>query len=119
MRPARLSGYLLIITGSLHTLFGLVSGYPWLGEMVRDGVIGAADASTERQYLVWFLTSGVGLILMGVLALGYREALSGGFGWGLLALSLVGVILLPTSGFWLLIPQALFVLVTASRTVPE
>lgn len=116
---ARLSGYLLIVTGSLHTLFGLVSGYPWLDEMVQEGVVGTAGASTERQYLVWFLVAGVGLILMGVLALGYREALPAGFGWGLLALSVLGVLLLPTSGFWLLIPQALFALATAYRTVPK
>lgn len=64
--------YLLILTGSLHTLFGLVSGYPWLGEMVRNGVVGAAGTSSEQQYLVWFLVAGVGLILMGVL--GFTEA---------------------------------------------
>ncbi len=115
VRQAHLSGYLLLITGSLHTLLGVVRGYSQLLEMTRAGLVGTGNVSTERALTLWFLIAGVGIILMGLLALGYQEPLPAGFGWGLLALSLLGVLPFPTSGFWLLIPQALFVLVVAYR----
>lgn len=115
MRHARLSGYLLLVTGSLHTLLGIMSFSPQLSEMAREGVIGTAETSVERALALWFLVAGVGLILMGLLALGYREPLPAAFGWGLLALSVGGILLTPVSGFWLLVPQALYVLITAYR----
>lgn len=113
MKHARLSGWLLIITGLLHTASGLVSGYPYLISIVQAGVVNAVAPSLERAYLVWFLVAGVGLILSGLLALGYDRPLPASVGWGLLGLSVVGVLLMPTSGFWLLIPQAVYILLVA------
>jgi predicted benzoate:H+ symporter BenE len=116
MKHARISGYLLLVTGFLHTLIGLVDGYPQLTEMARAGLVNSATTSPEREAIFWFLVCGVVLFLTGLLALGYDRPLPASFGWGLLALSIVGTLLLGPSGFLLVIPQALYVLVIAYRS---
>lgn len=116
MKHARISGYLLLVTGLLHTLIGVVDGYPYLAAMVEDGFVNTVTASLERGVIFWFLVAGVGLILSGLLALGYERPLPASFGWGLLALAVVGALMLGPSGFLLAIPQALYVLIVAYRT---
>jgi Family of unknown function (DUF6463) len=116
MKHARISGYLLLLTGFLHTLIGLVDGYPQLLEMARDGFINTATASFERQVIFWFLVCGIALFLAGLLALGYDRPLPASFGWSLLLLSVIGALVLGLSGFYLLIPQAIYILVVAYRT---
>lgn len=119
MKNARISGYLLVITGLLHTLIGVVDGYSYLTAMTRSGLINTVTISPEREAIFWFLVTGVGLILSGLLALGYERPLPASFGWGLLALALVGTLMLGPSGFLLVIPQAIYVLIVAYQRVPE
>jgi hypothetical protein len=116
MKHAHISGYLLLLTGFLHTLIGLVDGYPQLVVMVQDGFINTATASPEREAIFWFLVCGLALMLAGLLALGYDRSLPASFGWGLLLLSVIGALVLGPSGFYLVIPQAIYILVVAYRT---
>jgi Family of unknown function (DUF6463) len=117
MKHTHISGYLLLLTGFLHTLIGLVDGYPRLIAMVQDGLINTATASPEREAIFWFLVCGLALILAGLLALGYDHPLPASFGWGLLLLSVVGALMLGPSGFFLVIPQAVYILVVAYQTI--
>lgn len=113
MKHARISGYLLLLTGLLHTLIGLVDGYPQLVAMAQEGFINTATVSLEREAIFWFLVCGIALFLAGLLALGYDCPLPASFGWGLLLLSLAGALVLGPSGFYLVIPQALYILAVA------
>ena len=115
MRHARISAYLLLVTGTFHTLIGLVDGYPQFAAMARDGLFGTATASPEREAIFWFLIAGFGFLLSGLLALGFGRPLPASFGWVLLALGLIGTIFIPVSGFLLVVPQAVYVLVAAHR----
>lgn len=115
MRHARISGYLFLTTGLLHTLLGVVEGYPYLGAIVGDGIVSTVSASPERGAAFWFLVAGFGFILSGLLALGYDRPLPASFGWVLLVLSVVGKLLIFPSGFLLVIPQAVYILVASRR----
>lgn len=119
MKHARISGYLLFLTGLLHILIGVVDGYPYLAAMVEDGVVYTVTASLEREAIFWFLVAGVGFVLAGLLALGYERPLPASFGWGLLSLAVVGALMLGPSGFLLVIPQAVYILVAAYRRAPQ
>lgn len=44
-----------------------------------------------------------------------RDTLPGALGWSLLVLALLGVLLMPASGFWLAFPPALAVLLSRYR----
>lgn len=115
MRHAKISAYLLLVMGTLHTFIGLIDGYPLFLEMVREGLLNTVAVSPEREAIFWFLVSGIALILTGLLALGYEHPLPASFGWGLLILSLVGTLMLGPSGFLLVIPQAIYILVVSRR----
>ena len=78
-----LVGWSLIVIGIIHNTFGLVVGWNVLGEAVNAGLIGVWDNSPVNALSFWFLVTGFVLI------------------FGLLTVA--GVVLMPASGFWLLL----------------
>jgi hypothetical protein len=107
-------GRLLLGIAALHTLVGLAVGFgvlpdpPLVGAplagVLADGVLDAVAVDVGRVAVVWFLFFGLALALLGLLAhdverrgLGLPRSLA----HGLLGLFVVGVVLLPASGFWL------------------
>lgn len=103
------SAYLLIATGILHNLIGIGLGYSVLGDMLREGLFNSTHMQFDREAIFWFLFSGVAMMLWGMLML-KLEAIPLSFSWSLLLLSCVGAIIMPLSGFWLVMPQALYML---------
>ncbi len=114
-RPRVTAGLVVIAIGVLHQLVGLMTGLGWmpgpggatsapLVDLVRAGFVGQAEGDPLRLALVWFLLFGFMMILTGAVLhrlersgvpLGREAAL--GFG----SLCLLGVLLMPASGFWL------------------
>lgn len=119
----RLCGPLLVATGVLHLLVGLVSYAGPLGAIVRDGLFNAvvpnpAAPAFDRDAAFWFMFFGVMLLLLGGLvhwAQARTGTLPAFLGWSLLGIGAVGVILMPASGFWLVFPQAVVVIAVARR----
>ncbi len=113
----RYTGQALMLIGALHTLVGfLLYGGP-LADIARDGVFDAVGAHPDRQAAVWFLVTGVALLLFGYVTQWTQRqtgTLPVALGGTLLALAAAGLVLMPLSGFWLLIPAAVLAL-AASR----
>ena len=105
-KTSPLVGWSLIIIGIIHNTFGLVVGWNVLGEAVNAGLIGVWDNSPVNGLFFWFLVTGFVLIALGLLAARLESA---GVGipvsftvfFGLLTVA--GVVLMPASGFWLLL----------------
>jgi hypothetical protein len=110
----RYSGILLIITGIIHTAFGIASGGGDLLAIVKDGFLNAVGEDLSRQLSFWFVAMGVFIILLGHVAHHYikkdQRPLPRFVGYYLLAASVVGCMAVPGSGFWLFIPQALIII---------
>lgn len=113
MSHAQISAYLLIATGIIHATLGAVKGFPELKGIAQDGLIATANRSPERRAVFWFIVAGLALVLTGFLALGYERSLPRSFGWGLLFLGVAGTIVLGPSGFVLIIPQSVYILLSA------
>lgn len=112
----RYSGGILIATGILHAAIGIGEGRTQLAAIAREGFIDTIEPHKDRFGLLWFLFSGAGLIATGQLARWTRQrtgTLPAALGLNLLATSVLGAGLLPKSGFWLLIPQGLLIIVAA------
>jgi Family of unknown function (DUF6463) len=109
MNP-KLSGRLLIITGVIHTLVGLLIGYPYLLEMWQAGLWNSVDPDMSRVAIFWFLLFGFLLMILGQMVASYTHPISKMLSWSLLILSIVGAFMMPISGFWLVIPQAIYLL---------
>jgi hypothetical protein len=111
-------GRWLLGVGIIHTGFGLIVFWREVGSLWRSGLWDALAGYQERELGFWFIVSGWLMILAGGLLdtlEAHGAALPFWFGWALLALVVVGVVLMPVSGFWLLLPPTLGVLRRTSR----
>lgn len=117
----RLSGPLLMATGVLDLLYVLVFHSRQLAAIAGDGFFGAVEldpAQFDRETAFWHLTFGTTVLILGGLvhwAQSRTGTLPAFLGWSLLALGLFGAILVPVSGFWLVLAQAVMMLVVARR----
>lgn len=97
----------------LHTLFAFVVLGPHMLAMLREGLFNTVKTDPTAGVTAWFFLFGILLVLL-ALPLQTLEkagmALPKGFGWGLFGLAVLGVVLMPDSGFWLVFPPALAIM---------
>ncbi|MGH3579965.1 MAG: DUF6463 family protein [Candidatus Binatia bacterium] len=102
---------LLMVTGVGHALVGVALFSEPLGEMVREGFFGTIwYGQWDRAAAFWFLLFSPICVLLGQMVAHARARddrwLLTVIGWNLLATSLVGVVIMPLSGFWILLAIA-------------
>ncbi len=99
-------GRSIVAIGLLHTVFGLVGFRNILAMLLRDGIFNTVNGQPDREMAFWFIFFGFLLIVFGAL-IDWCESkgikLPPFLGWGLLTITIIGVMLMPVSGFWLLI----------------
>jgi hypothetical protein len=107
-------GNLLITIAVLHQVVGVVFYGVILVEILQAGVINSVVAPYwDRDATFWFFMSGGLLFMIGLFArwsyqhVGQYPAF---LGWGLLVISAIGVVMMPISGFWLVIVVALLMI---------
>jgi hypothetical protein len=114
MKIWRYSGILLAATGVLHTIVALLMMKDEFIGMIQDGLIDSVGENNARQSAFWFLLCGIFLLFFGHLLHHYIEREQQPaplfLGYYLLALSIPGCLIVPLSGFWLFIPQALIII---------
>ena len=103
-----------LVTGiaAVHCVAGVALAPAPLGAIFTNGVIGAIDPHVDRIAIFWFMFFGLLMLVLGE-ALRVWESTAtvpANVGYAFGALSLVGAIAMPVSGFWLgLVPAALIV----------
>jgi hypothetical protein len=111
----KLSAYLLIATGVLHNTIGLIFGASVLADIFRSGLFSTVHPPYyEREAIFWFLFAGFAMMLWGALLLN-TTYIPKVFSVSLLALCVLGAIMMPVSGFWLVIPQAVYMMLQPAR----
>lgn len=107
-------GHWLMAVAALHTLFALlVFKQPLLG-LVQRGVFNTVGQDAMTAASVWFLLFGAALALLALAVTplersGDAQTLRR-LGFGVLAMSALGIVLMPSSGFWLALPAGLALL---------
>lgn len=112
MNLTRYSGWLLVGTGLLHCLVGLLAGADVLASMHQQGWWDSAQP-TNGEFapfaMLWFQACGFFWIVLGLLMQHSLRvtalALPAWLGWSLLGGGTLIAFLLPASGAWLLLPQ--------------
>lgn len=103
-------GRWLIAVSALHTAFAVVVFHPVLLDIARRGVFNTVGRDPRTGAAVWFVLFGAAMFGTGLaisaLEQAVPQALPRSLGWSLLALALLGVLLMPASGFWLALPPA-------------
>jgi hypothetical protein len=126
-RPRITSGRLLLWTGVLHQAIGVIGGLGvgqelggrnLFAEVGRAGLLDSIGNDFVRMAWFWFLVTG--FVVMALGALCHRVEARGvglpaSLGWQLGALAVAGVAFIPVSGFWLILPQAWWIVRKADR----
>ena len=101
-----LVGWSLVLIGIIHNLFGIVVGWRILLDAANAGLIGVWDDPPPQGLIFWFLVTGFALIAIGLLA-AQLDRSGVAIPWSFIVffglLTLTGVVLMPASGFWLLL----------------
>lgn len=115
-------GPVLVGIGGLHTAIGVFAFRPQLNAIVRDGVVDAVAPHQDRQTTFWFTLTGTTLMLWGA-NIRWMERQTGGvppaLPWQLLSVGSSGVVLMPRSGFWLLLGAALLAWNSRGAAIPD
>ena len=120
MRVRITSGQLLVATGVLHQVVGVIASWSLDGRnlLAEVGVVDWIGSDFVRMAWFWFLMTGFVLMMFGGM-LHHLERRGGAVpawvGWQMGALALVGALAIPASGFWLLFPQAGWIVYKARR----
>lgn len=113
-------GLWMLAVAALHTLYAAVVFPNQLQEIVRRGVFNSVQKDPAVGAVVWFVLFGVLFALLGwtILLIERHAAVAPAplrtLGVGLLVLTVLGIVLMPASGFWLALPPALALCTTRS-----
>ena len=102
-------GKWLFTVGVIHLSFGIIFMHSTLVVLWSEGLLNTVNGQPVREAVFWFLCTGIMLLLVGVLVDRMeRERLAiPRFATVLFtALTVTGVVVMPISGIWLLIPPA-------------
>lgn len=122
--PSRLTRWLpRLITGLgiVHFVYAAVESHEVIGDMVGDGVVGAADAY-RRNYVVWFLVGGMTLLTLGaVTAWAVRTIgrIPAFIGWWMVCIGVFDSVLEPDGGGWLVLLLGALVVYDARRSLAQ
>ena len=115
-------GKWLFAVGVIHLSFGLVFMHDTLALLLSEGLWNTVNGQPVREAVFWFLCAGIMLLIVGVLV---NRVERGGLPiqpfvtWSFAALVLVGVIVMPISGIWLLIPPVVGMLMRRRSATEE
>ena len=110
------AGWLLMAIAALHGAVGLWIGRRAVLDIASDGFVNAVDPHLERALVFWFLLMSPLLWIVGRFAVwlateGRRPPVW--LGRSLLGVALTGALLVPVSGFWLIVAPAAWLCVAA------
>lgn len=107
-------GRWFVAVAILHTVVGLVMGGPTLMAMLESGLFNSAGGQGLTELVTWFLMFGAVLGMLGIAAneleRSERFASARKLGIGVMLLAIVGAVVMPLSGFWLVFPPAIALL---------
>ncbi|MDR2651685.1 MAG: DUF6463 family protein [Prevotellaceae bacterium] len=112
------SGILLIVSGIVHTIVGLILACDIYWEVLKLGFINVIepDFVHARACAFWFLVCGIIIIILGQTLHYYIRQTNQKppllLGYWMLTLSVFGCLAMPASGFWLFVPQSLIIIFT-------
>jgi len=117
----RIAGWLLMAIGVIHTVFVVWVGRGPLLGVVQDGFLRALFPHHDRLEVFWSLCFGVMAFFLGQL-ISWSEAqgkwMPAFLGWEILGLAVLGAVLMPVSGWWLVMVAGLLILAGSRRARP-
>ena len=95
--------------GVIHLSFGIFFMHTTLAVLWSEGLVNTVNGQPRREAVFWFLCTGIMMLIVGVLvdqAERRRLVIPRSVTWSFVVLTVIGVVVMPISGIWLLIPPA-------------
>jgi hypothetical protein len=111
-------GYWLMAVAFIHTAFALIMFADDYRSLYDNGIFNSIT-SVQGHAAVWFFLFGQVFFIVGLLVRHYEIAAGNiplSISINLFLLTITGVILMPESGFWLMFPAVLSLLITKPST---
>jgi len=102
------SGTLLIVAACMHILLSVAGGYQYLAAIVGEGFFNTVrfDGDPNRMAVLWAIIAGLLWIMIGSFWNWFEHAthkkIPPFYGWFLAVSSLIGAIVAPVGGFWII-----------------
>ena len=110
----KISGWYLFAIGVIHTLVGLFLFPDILRDIWSSGLIGSVRDQLDRNVAFFFFYFGFLLSYIGLQwqeqLRRYKEPRSRLTAWGITVITITGAIIMPISGFWLVMPLCFIML---------
>ncbi|MDR2243926.1 MAG: DUF6463 family protein [Burkholderiales bacterium] len=110
----KISGWYLFVVGIIHNVVGVLVLQEVLRDIWNAGLINSVSDQMDRNAAFWFLFTGFLFIYFGLQwqehIRRYQEPLSKFSAWGLTAIVVSGLIIMPVSGFWIVLPLCFIML---------
>jgi hypothetical protein len=107
-------GFWLMGVSALHTLFAFVVFGKVLASIAQRGMFNTVGDDPMTGAVVWFVFFGIILFICGLTVAALEKSspnpIPKSIGWSLLIMTILGVVLMPVSGFWLALPPAFAVI---------
>jgi magnesium-transporting ATPase (P-type) len=117
------SGVYLLITGILHCIVSIISFRHTYIQIFSDGFINSIQKDTTKGLALWFLICGIFLLLFGRTLHHYikreQKPAPSFLGYYMLLFAIIGCLIIPISGFWLFIPQAIVIILANKKHQPN
>lgn len=115
-------GKWLFGVGMIHLSFGLAFMHEVLTLLWSERLWNTVNGQPPREAVFWFLCTGIMMLIVGVLVHQVeREGLTipRFVIWSFAGLVVVGVIVMPISGIWLLIPPVVGMVIRGQKVTEE
>lgn len=115
-------GRWLMAVSAIHTIVAVLFFGNVLGSILSRGVINTVGTDPMTGLAVWFVLFGALLFVCGLTIAELEKSTSGPLpqpiGWSLLGIIVLGVTLMPASGFWLAFPPVISMLRSRANAAP-
>ncbi|MEO7650965.1 MAG: DUF6463 family protein [Bryobacteraceae bacterium] len=115
----RISGHIFFACGLLHIGIGIATLREPMGAIARAGFLNAVEPHYDRRAAFWFFFAGALMLLLGQVYIWIERTLGrrvpAFLGWQMFAIAAAGAALIPTAGFWLVIPLGIYIVIAARR----
>ncbi|MEJ2610958.1 MAG: DUF6463 family protein [Candidatus Thiodiazotropha sp.] len=109
----------LIGVSVIHTVFAFALFGNVLLSIIQKGLFDSVGSDPMVGAVAWFVLFGILLFILGQALWELEHAMEGmlprSLGWSLLTLTILGVVLMPASGFWLAFPPAIAILTRSPK----
>jgi len=109
-----ISGIYLAIVGIIHSAASIAFTHQVWAGIFADGVFNTVNVQYDRNAALFSICFGALLVYTGICwhlqIRQQQKPLPKFYAWGLLVIAAVAIVLMPASGFWLVIPLGLIML---------